>query len=190
MQDIVWSYAGVRPLKDDKSLNLSKITRGYEIELNTFEESAPLLSIFGGKITTYRKLAENAINQLQSFFPHMKNAWTANNYLPGGDLPQQNFEQFLSQIWQEYLWLDRKIISRYANQYGTRVHQLLKNCHKVSDMGISFGFGLFEQELIYLIEQEWAQTVDDILWRRTKLGLYFDEVNITSLHNWLDNLRK
>jgi glycerol-3-phosphate dehydrogenase len=186
LDDIVWSYAGVRPLKDDHSINPSKISRDYELEVNTDNEQAPLLSIFGGKITTYRKLAENAVNQLKNYFPVMSDPWTAHTALPGGDIPDNNFEKFVDEVIKKYPWLDKNIARRYANQYGTRLHLILKDCQSESDLGIPFGAGLFEREINYLVSHEWACTSEDILWRRTKLGLQINKENLSLLESWLN----
>jgi glycerol-3-phosphate dehydrogenase len=184
--DIVWSYAGVRPLRDDRSANPSKVSRDYELDINIDNEQAPLLSIFGGKITTYRKLAENAVNRLKKYFPAMSEQWTAHSALPGGDIPNNNFDSFVDEVINKYSWLDKSIIRRYANQYGTRLHLILKDCQSESDLGISFGAGLFEREIKYLLSHEWAHTSEDILWRRTKLGLQLNKENILSLEQWLN----
>lgn len=179
--NIVWTYAGVRPLRSEKEANLSAISRDYVLELNTDDQQAPLLSIFGGKITTYRKLAEHALADLKPFFPHAKPAWTENLPLPGGDIPNADFNTFCQALEHQYYWLPPQLIHRYAAGYGTLTHYLLADIHSLSDLGEHFGAGLYEREIIYLIENEWATTAEDILWRRTKLGLAFTPAEIQKL---------
>ncbi len=169
---IVWCYAGVRPLYSIADVAPSKISRGYHLEINDEAQSAPLLSVFGGKLTTFRHLAENALEKLKPYFENMSGDWTATSKLPGGDLGYPNFSEFLDAREQQYAWLPPSLIKRYAKQYGTRIHKLLINAKNLDDMGKHFGAGLYEREIKYLISNEWAKTCDDIIWRRTKLGLY------------------
>jgi glycerol-3-phosphate dehydrogenase len=170
-QQIVWTYSGVRPLHSEKTSNVSAISRDYTLELNTDSGQTPLLSVFGGKITTYRKLAEHALQDLQPFFPHATSAWTKDVPLPGGDMPGADFSTFYQQFQEQYSWLPASLSYRYARSYGTLCQHFLNNAHDLSDLGQHFGAGLYEAEVAYLIEYEWAKTVEDILWRRTKLGL-------------------
>jgi len=179
--DVLWSYAGVRPLYSEEKKNLSAITRDYVFELNTDQSLAPLLSIFGGKITTYRKLAEHALKDLTPFFPHMGPAWTEHAALPGGEIPSADFAKFLGNFQSQYRWLPPTLTYRYAKQYGTRVNALLKDTQKLADLGKLLGADLYERELIYLMENEWAMTAEDVLWRHTKLGLKFSPAEIALL---------
>lgn len=169
--DIIWSYSGVRSLHDGEHKNPAKISRDYYLAIHDQDGAAPLLSIFGGKITTFRILAEQALEKLRPYFSTMGSPWTAHTPLPGGDLQQKEFAQFTADLMKTFPWLDQQILTRYANSYGTLTHQLLKQATSVNDLGQHFGAGFYESELRYLIEQEWAQTLDDIIWRRTKLGL-------------------
>ncbi|HVV69818.1 MAG TPA: glycerol-3-phosphate dehydrogenase [Gammaproteobacteria bacterium] len=183
-EQIVWTYAGVRPLHSENTSNVSAITRDYTLELNHDAQQAPLLSVFGGKITTYRKLAEHALQDLQRFFPHATSSWTKDAPLPGGDLPNADFSSFYKQLQQQYPWLPAELAYRYARSYGTLCQRFLNNAHNLSDLGQHFGAGLYEAEVAYLMENEWAETVEDILWRRTKLGLALSpqEVELLNQH--------
>ena len=173
--DVIWSYSGVRPLLADPAANLSAVTRDYLLECDATSERAPLLSVFGGKITTYRRLAEEALDLLAQSLPDMKPAWTANAPLPGGDIPNADFEGFLATFRRSAPWLPEALARRYARAYGTRVDRLLAGARSLTELGEDFGGGLYEAEIDYLISQEWARTTEDILWRRSKLGLHVAE---------------
>ncbi len=183
MAEILHTYSGVRPLLSDGVDDLSAVTREYTLELNA--EQAPLITIFGGKITTYRKLAESVVAKLKPFFPHLKNNSTRETILPGGDITNGDMTKFTETLAQEFTWLDDSICHRYAHTYGTKSYELLKNCNQLEKMGQHFGHGLYEREVLYLKHLEWAQTVDDILWRRTKLGLKFSADDINDLKVYL-----
>lgn len=182
-EDVVHHFSGVRPLLADASKNASKVSRDYMLELKT--EPAPMLSVFGGKITTYRKLAEAAVNKLQAVFPDLAPDWTAGAELPGGDFSSQA-ELFLS-LKQHYPGLDPMLISHWVRRYGTLTHQLLGKAVDESELGELIGPGLYAIEVDYLLTNEWAQTADDILWRRTKLGLGFEEADRVRLAEYLQN---
>jgi glycerol-3-phosphate dehydrogenase len=189
--DVVWSYAGVRPLLDDASARASAVTRDYRLQLD--EGEAPLLSVFGGKLTTYRKLAEEAADLVCKALGHRAGAWTAGACLPGGDLfgaaPQSRsvleFDGWRSRLQVQYDWLDCPLIARYARAYGTRIHTLLQGRASMADMGEEVLPGLFAAELDYLRRHEWASTAEDILWRRTKLGLHLPAGAGATLDAWL-----
>jgi glycerol-3-phosphate dehydrogenase len=170
--DVLWTYAGVRPLLADGADSLSAVTRDYFLECDATSERAPLLSVFGGKITTYRRLAEEALALLTQSMPHMKPAWTALAPLPGGDIPNADFEAFLAEFRRSTPWLPEALARRYARAYGTRVDRLLAGARSLAELGEDFGGGLHEVEIDYLVSQEWARTAEDILWRRSKLGLH------------------
>jgi glycerol-3-phosphate dehydrogenase len=185
-EQVIWSYSGVRPLyrnQDNHSKALAAISRDYLLEL-TDQNHLPLVNIFGGKITTYRELAEHVLQKLIPYFPTMKPLWTANTPLPGGDLTV-NIETYLVQCIQQYPWLSEPLLHRYVHHYGSRLHLLLENTHSITDMGILFGKDLYEKEVIYLIQHEWAKTADDILFRRTKLGIGFNKEGIKKLEQYL-----
>lgn len=170
--DIVWSYAGIRPLYDDKKGNASAVTRDYVLDLDAAEGTAPMLSIFGGKITTYRKLAEHAMAELARFFPEAGGAWTAGAVLPGGDLPGGDFARFLDDLRRERPGLPAPLLERLAHAYGTRIDAVLGDARSLADLGEDFGGGLTAREVAYLRTFEWARTAEDILYRRSKLGLH------------------
>ncbi|MEE8515328.1 MAG: glycerol-3-phosphate dehydrogenase [Alphaproteobacteria bacterium] len=173
--DVVWSYAGVRPLLDDDEADPAAITRDYMLDVDCPEGAAPLLSVVGGKITTYRVLAEAALGRLRPWFPDMGPSWTATATLPGGDLPAGGAVALAEELIAANPWLPPPLARRYASSYGTRARELLSGAGEPSDLGTDFGSGLHERELAFLMNTEWAQTVDDVLWRRTKLGLRFTD---------------
>jgi glycerol-3-phosphate dehydrogenase len=170
--DIRWRYAGVRPLCDDESASPSALTRDYTIEMQADEQGkAPLLSVFGGKLTTYRKLGEAALQTLKPYFPELGGSWTRTSPLPGGDIGSESFDAWQSALQQQYGWLPVDVVTRLGDAYGTRVHRLLQDCQSAADLGTHFGAGLYQREVQFLIEHEWARSAEDVLWRRSKLGL-------------------
>ncbi len=169
---IVWSYSGIRPLYDDHAANASAVTRDYVLDLDTDADKAPMLSIFGGKITTYRKLAEHALQELAPFFPHAGPAWTAGASLPGGDIADAAFEAYLTALRHRYPALPGPLLRRLARAYGTRTERLLGDAVDVAALGEDLGGGLFTREVDYLRDVEWARSADDVLYRRSKLGLH------------------
>ena len=187
-QDILYTYSGVRSLCDDESDNPSAITRDYTLALSQ-EQDAPLLSVFGGKLTTYRKLAESAMTQLQPFFPTMKKPWTEKALLPGAE-NLVSVELLIQQILQAVQDVSVQLASRWAHAYGSRVWIFLNNISMLHELGQDFGHGLYAQEVDYLVNQEWAITSSDILWRRSKLGLEFTETEIQALDEYLLELHK
>ena len=181
--DVVWTYSGVRPLLDDEAENPSAVTRDYLLDLDC--DGAPLLSVYGGKITTYRKLAEQAVNQLASALELKLAPWTVKASLPGGDLPDGDFDRFLRESRRRYPWLSEALAYDYSRNYGTDIDALLAGCREHADLGQSFGGGLFEVEARYLCQFEWARTADDILWRRTKRGLRMGDNERRVFAEWL-----
>jgi glycerol-3-phosphate dehydrogenase len=170
--DVVWAYAGVRPLFDDGHDNASAVTRDYVLDLEN-EDGAPLLlTIYGGKITTFRRLAEHALEKLQGPLGFEGGPWTEDARLPGGDLPQGGFEQLRRETAADHPWLAEPTLTRLCHAYGSRIDKVLADARGWSDMGRDYGEGLTEREVRYLVEQEWAREPQDILWRRTKLGLH------------------
>ncbi|MFO1123947.1 MAG: glycerol-3-phosphate dehydrogenase [Methylocystis sp.] len=182
--DIMWSYAGLRPLYDDGALKASVVTRDYAFDLDAAEDAAPALSIFGGKITTARRLAEHALDELARFLPPHGAAWTARAVFPGGDMPE-GFDRFLEDLKRDKFFLGDALALRLARAYGTRVFQILKDALSLSDLGRDFGCGLTEAEIAYLREQEWARAADDILWRRSKLGLHITDAQQQALREYV-----
>ncbi|UAB72897.1 glycerol-3-phosphate dehydrogenase [Vibrio sp. SCSIO 43132] len=183
-EDVINTWSGVRPLCDDESSDAQAVTRDYTIELDDMFDDAPLLSIFGGKLTTYRKLGQAAVNKLIPFFPSMKAPWTKEATLPGGDFI--NREQLEIALKNRYPWLDGTIIRRWVRSYGTLSHRIVENRRSVQDMGIDFGYGLYQAEVDYMIQHEWAVTSEDILWRRSKLGIEFSSLEVEKLEQYLN----
>ncbi|PSW04967.1 glycerol-3-phosphate dehydrogenase [Photobacterium lipolyticum] len=182
--DVVWTYSGVRPLCDDESDSPQAITRDYTLELDQEGGNAPLLSIFGGKLTTYRKLAEAAMTKLTPFFPQIGQAWTANSYLPGGEAAFDG-QQLARRLQQQYPWLTAFTSERMATNYGTRASALLEGVSCEAEMGLHFGEGLYAKELDYMIEHEFVQAGIDALWRRSKLGLYLNEEQVGAVTQYI-----
>ena len=180
--DVVRTYSGVRPLYDDAAQNASAVTRDYVFEVDT--DGPPLLSIFGGKITTFRKLAEHALDRLRDLLPQMGPAWTADGVLPGGDMPDADFERFLGEARADWPWLPAELARRLARAYGTRMQRILANAGSLANLGRHFGDGLYEREVRYLMDQEWAMSADDVLWRRSKLGLHVARDTAAALESW------
>ena len=185
--DVVWSYAGVRPLYDDASTNASKVTRDYKLDLDV-RKNVPVLSVYGGKITTYRKLADQAVDMLSDHLAVDKSDWTATTALPGGDIPNADFDAYSEQKIRQYNWLDEKLVRTYTRDYGTRIDKLLSDCKDPTDLGQHFGGSLYQREVDYLFECEWAKSSNDILWRRTKKGLTLTSENIKELDRYLESL--
>ncbi|MGB4346651.1 MAG: glycerol-3-phosphate dehydrogenase [Burkholderiaceae bacterium] len=189
--DVVWAYSGVRPLLEDESAKASEITRDYKLDLE--RDGAPLLSIFGGKITTFRKLAEEAVDLIAPLLGNTQGPWTAHACLPGGDLygsvPQNRavieYEGYVQQQQSQYHWLPAATIARYVRAYGTHIHLLLDGCIELADMGEEICAGLYEAELIYLMDFEWASCGADILWRRSKLGLHLPADAAQKIDQWM-----
>lgn len=193
--DVVWSYSGVRPLVEDEAAAASAVTRDYRFELDN--AGAPLLSIFGGKITTFRKLAEEALDLIAPALSNQAGRWTHDACLPGGDLfgarPSNRsvleYETFVHDLQTEYGWLPAKLVARYARAYGTRIRTLLDGCSCLQDMGEEIAPGLFAVEVNYLMHHEWATCAADILWRRSKLGLHLPPDTAERLDAWISMQR-
>ena len=186
--DIVHAFSGVRPLYDDRAANPSAVTRDYvfDVEPEAPEPgTAPILSVFGGKITTYRKLAEHALEKLAPFFPALGPAWTAAAPLPGGDIPDADFERWLSGLRATRPWLPMPLARHYGRLYGTRAEALLAGARGLGDLGRHFGALLHEQEARFLQAEEWAETAEDILERRTKHGLHLTPAQKAAFADWL-----
>jgi glycerol-3-phosphate dehydrogenase len=181
-QNVVWSYTGVRPLLEDHEDNASAITRDYRIQLEA--EGAPILNVFGGKLTTFRRLAEDAVDQIAPELDNRATAWTGNgNPLPGGAGPQPR--ALLDSLRASHAFIPPAMAVRLVFSYGSRVYTILGNAHNFADLGRYFGADLYQAEVDYLIGNEWAQTAEDILWRRSKLGLRLSADEVDELAGYL-----
>ncbi len=185
---IVWTYSGVRALHDDGTSSVRKVSRAYHLELEDAGRQAPLLTIHGGKITTYRRLAEDALARLTPYIGTYA-PWTAAAALPGGDVPPGGIEAIMESLIRDYPFLARLHLERLVNAYGTRASAILNNARNASDLGQWFHSDLTEAEIRYLMAEEWAVTAMDILWRRSKLGLWFSPQDVSALEEFLVKMR-
>ncbi len=185
-EDVAWTYSGVRPLYDDGASEAKAATRDYVFELDT-PGGVPLLSIYGGKITTYRRLAEEALERLSPYLrsAKAKEGWTGKSPLPGGDMDVSAVEALSAELVRKYTFLPTAHANRLALAYGTRATKLLGNAKSMADLGQAFGATLTESEVRYLMATEWAATAEDIVWRRSKLGLRLSAAEIAALEEWI-----
>ncbi len=184
--DIVWRYSGVRPLYDDKAASASAVTRDYVFDVEGNDGQPPLLSVFGGKITTYRKLAEHALDRLGPLMGGIGPAWTGSAALPGGDMPDADFDAYLAGLQARFPFLPAGLARRLARAYGTRAERILGDAGSLDGLGIDLGGGLTEAELDYLARTEWVEAAEDALWRRSKLGLHTGPDTAARVQDWLD----
>lgn len=191
--NIVWSFSGVRPLFEagsGRDGDLSTLTRDYSFEIDRENGEAPLLTVFGGKLTTHRRLAEEAMQNLCAIFPWPSKCNTRRDVLPGGEPNVYGPEGFADQLRQSHPWLPEKQARRYARTYGARANALLDGVQSIMGLGQHFGADLYEREIQFLRKTEWAETVDDIIWRRTKVGLRLTQDEVSHLREFLDNTRR
>ena len=180
---MVSSFSGIRPLFDDGKSEAKAATRDYVLKLDTGTDEAPLLSIYGGKITTYRKLAESVLAKLSPFLPGMKNEWTEKSVLPGGDFHPDHFDQEVDKLLSHCPILPKDLATRLFRTYGSCVYEMTG---AISDnLGIPFGHDLYAFEVDYLIAREWAKSAEDVLWRRTKLGLFLSAAEADKLEEYI-----
>ncbi|HEY4029543.1 MAG TPA: glycerol-3-phosphate dehydrogenase [Caulobacteraceae bacterium] len=172
--DVVWAYSGVRPLFDDGHENASAVTRDYVLDLDCADGAPPRLTIYGGKITTFRRLAEHALEKLREPLAFGARPWTAHSRLPGGDLPDGDFNRLRREVAHRNPWLPEPTLTRMCHAYGSRIDLVLAGAKTFDDLGKHHGAGLTEAEVRYLVDREWACEAEDILWRRTKLGLHMN----------------
>jgi len=188
--DVVWSYAGVRSLLDDGADAAQAATRDYKLEVEA-DGGAPLLSVLGGKITTYRRLAEEALSRLTDHLPKLRGReWTGTAPLPGGDFAVSGFPDLVASLAARYSSFDRGCLERLARAYGTRATRILGDARSPDDLGEDFGAGLREAEVRYLMREEWARTSADVIWRRSKLGLAMSSEQIARLDDWMAEVRE
>jgi glycerol-3-phosphate dehydrogenase len=180
--DVVWTYAGVRPLRDDGASAAQEATRDYVLELTG---TPPVLTVFGGKITTFRRLAEAAMDRLAPLFPGLKPRWTAGTHLPGGDFPWDGFVALRDDLARQFPFLLPATASRLARAYGTLARTVLGDAKCEADLGTALGAGLTGREVDWLVRTEWARTAQDVLWRRSKLGLRFTPAEVNALERYL-----
>ena len=178
--DIVATFSGLRPLFNDGTGQASAATRDYVLKLDT-EDGAPLLNVFGGKITTYRKLAESALEKLMPYFDGLSGPWTANAPLPGGDFAYDGFQDLVDDISAKHSYLPPVLTRRLARAYGTDVFDMLKGCASIADLGEGFGYGVYAVELNWVMAHEWVVTAEDFIWRRTKLGLVLSPQEVDNI---------
>jgi glycerol-3-phosphate dehydrogenase len=182
---VKWAYSGIRPLYDDGASKAQEATRDYVLKLDAASGQAPILSVFGGKITTARKLAESVMDEIKPFFPSMKAKWTAQSTLPGGDVAHDGVEAAIANLQSRYSFLKPSNVRRLFRAYGTEVEKILGDARFAADLGSSFG-PVTERELDHLIANEWVVTADDLLWRRSKLGLHMKQDEQDALRAWFD----
>ncbi|MFK7745167.1 MAG: glycerol-3-phosphate dehydrogenase [Roseobacter sp.] len=182
--DVVWSYSGVRPLYDDGASSATAATRDYTLKVDT-AGGAPILNVFGGKITTYRKLAEDAMDKIVPFFPGTSGHWTAGVALPGGDFPVDGFDALVAKLAQDYPFLDAFTTRRLIRAYGTEAWSVLSEATSMQGLGRMFGEGLSEREVRWLITREYARSAQDVVWRRNKLGLRLSDEQIAALEKFI-----
>ncbi|TIW21110.1 MAG: glycerol-3-phosphate dehydrogenase [Mesorhizobium sp.] len=183
--DIVWTYSAVRPLYDDGASKAQEATRDYVLKADGGEGVAPLVNAFGGKITTFRRLAESMLEKIEGFLGKRGKPWTHDAPLPGGDFPATGFDAQVARLKKTYPFLDQRLARRFTRLYGTRAEKLLGLAKSNADLGRNFGADLFEVEVRYLAENEWAVTAEDVLWRRTKRGLHFSREQTAALEEFM-----
>ena len=186
--DVVWTYSGVRPLCDDESDSPQAITRDYTLDIRDDNGQAPLLSVFGGKLTTYRKLAEHALEKLKPYYKEMGDAWTRTSVLPGGDIHGDR-DEYAAQLRRRYAFLSESLARRLSRTYGSNSELILAGAQNIEALGEHFGHELYEAELRYLVDREWVRRLDDAIWRRTKLGMWLTAQEQSRVAQWLEKQR-
>lgn len=184
-REVVWSYSGIRPLYDDGEQAAQEITRDYVLELKASPSQPPILSVFGGKITTYRVLAEAVLEKLEPWLPNIAKPWTHAAPLAGGDFEPGQRQLLEDELLAQFSFLDASLATRLTKAYGTLAQEILAGCQSVNDLGLWFGADLYEKEVAFLVSREWARTATDIVWRRSKTGLFMAGRQIDFLEDWL-----
>ncbi|WP_284757112.1 glycerol-3-phosphate dehydrogenase [Agrobacterium sp. fls2-241-TYG-188a] len=183
--DIVWTYSAVRPLYDDGASKAQEATRDYVLKLENTDGEAPLLNVFGGKLTTYRRLAEHALEKIGEAIGGKGAPWTAKSSLPGGDFAATGYEAEVNKLTTKYSFLSERQARRLVRLYGTKAYAILGDAKSMEALGQHFGGDLYEREVEWLMRQEWARTSDDVLWRRTKQGLHFSKEEAAALNDYM-----
>lgn len=186
-EHIVWTYSGVRPLYDDGATAAQEATRDYVLREDGEGDEARVINIFGGKITTYRKLAESMLEKIEGILGSRKPTWTANSTLTGGDFKVDAFDSLVAEVQEKYPFVEASLAWRLVRSYGTKVWSLLGDAKSKDDLGPDFGGSLTGLEVKYLMRNEWAQTADDVVWRRSKLGIRLNKSQIAKLDEWMLN---
>ncbi|ESX00448.1 glycerol-3-phosphate dehydrogenase [Mesorhizobium sp. LSJC268A00] len=188
--DIVWTYSAVRPLYDDGASKAQEATRDYVLKADGGEGKAPIVNAFGGKITTYRRLSESMLEKIEGFLGKRGKPWTANAPLPGGDFPATGFDAQVAKLKSAFPFIDQRLARRLTRLYGTRAQVLLGLAKSNADLGRNFGADLYEAEVRYLSENEWALTAEDVLWRRTKRGLHLSREQASALDEFMRGISR
>jgi glycerol-3-phosphate dehydrogenase len=183
-EQVIWTYSGVRPLYDDGGVSASTITRDYVFDLDAPRGQAPILSVFGGKLTTYRRLAEHALEELLPHLDVASRPWTRAATLPGGEIPELDLEQFTREQVNRIAFVPESMVRRLCRAYGTRIDLVLSGARRIDGLGREIAPQLYEAELEYLRSREWARSAQDVLWRRSKLGLVFDAQAAERIEHW------
>nr|WP_194245707.1 glycerol-3-phosphate dehydrogenase [Donghicola mangrovi] len=186
--DIVWTYSGVRPLYDDGASSATAATRDYTLKVDA-QGGAPVLNVFGGKITTYRRLAESALEHIQKHFPKVKGTWTAGVPLPGGNFAVADVDRLIADLQKEFPFLTVFWARRLIRAYGSEASEVLGHVRDAVQLGRDFGATLTEAEVRWLMEREYAQTAEDVIWRRSKLGLRMTAEQVAALDQWMKDVR-
>ncbi|WP_284778171.1 glycerol-3-phosphate dehydrogenase [Agrobacterium sp. lyk4-40-TYG-31] len=186
--DIVWTYSAVRPLFDDGASSAQEATRDYVLKLEDASGEAPLLNVFGGKLTTYRRLAEHALEKVAEAIGDKGKPWTAKSSLPGGDFAATGYEAEVKKLNTKYSFLSERQARRLVRLYGTKANAILGDATSMEALGQHFGGDLYEREVEWLMRQEWARTSDDVLWRRTKQGLHFSKEEAATLDSYMASI--
>ncbi len=184
-ETIVWTYAGVRSLYDDGASEAQEATRDYILRIDGEDNEPKVINIFGGKITTYRRLSENMLRKVEKILGARKPSWTADSYLTGGDFEVDGFDDLVAEVMAKHPDIEQPLAWRWVRAYGTRVWKMLEGIKNKKDLGKDFGASLFETEVQYLMQHEWAQSAEDIVWRRSKLRLQMSEKEISALDKWM-----
>ncbi|GLQ06091.1 glycerol-3-phosphate dehydrogenase [Sneathiella chinensis] len=188
-EDVVWTYSGVRPLYDDGATKAQEATRDYVLRQDGEPGEPPLINVFGGKITTYRRLAESMLEKVEAALGKKQAPWTEKSVLPGGDFGTQEFDAVVSALQKDYAFLPEGLAWRLIRSYGTLARDILGDARSLADLGQNFGVGLYEREVRYQMDQEWAVSAADVVWRRSKLGIRMSEDQIAALEDWMQGQR-